>query len=96
MREMRAVAFVNKLIDDGKMPKGKKILLHLIEDEELFGELRDSSKLNSSWHFLSHLHALGRGRADDWLRSHFDRLGVRNQALIYRQDIYDRRIQTLA
>jgi NTE family protein len=76
MREMRAVAFVNKLIDDGKMPKNKKMLLHIIEDDSLFGELPDSSKLNSSWHFLSHLHTLGRRCADGWLRSYFDCLGV--------------------
>ena len=70
--------FLNKLIDDGKMPKGKKMLLHLIEDDDLFGELPDSSKLNNSWQFLSHLHALGRRRADDWLRSHFGSLGVKS------------------
>ena len=75
MREMRAVALVNEPIDDGKMPKGKKMLLHVIEDDDLFGGLPDSSKLNSSRHFFSHLHTLRRC-ADGWLRSNFDCLGV--------------------
>jgi NTE family protein len=76
MREMRAVAFVNKLIDDGKMSDGKKMLIHVIEAEDMIGELPESSKMNGEWHFLSHLHAVGRKRADDWLRGNFDRLGV--------------------
>jgi NTE family protein len=35
MREMRAVAFMNKLIDDGRMPGGKKMLIHVIEAEDV-------------------------------------------------------------
>jgi NTE family protein len=76
MREMRAVAFVNKLVDDGKMPEGKKILIHLIEAEDLISELPDSSKMNVDWNFVSHLQAIGRRRADDWVTSNFNRLGV--------------------
>jgi NTE family protein len=35
-----------------------------------------SSKMNGDWGFLSHLHAIGRKRADDWLIANFDRLGA--------------------
>jgi NTE family protein len=76
MREMRAIAFMNKLIDDGKMPNGKKMLLHMIEAEDVLGELPDSSKMNNGWDFLCHLHNAGFRCANDWLISHFDRLGV--------------------
>jgi NTE family protein len=76
MREMRAVAFVNRLIDQGKMTGGKQILIHEIEAEEVISELPNSSKLNGDWDFLSYLHATGRKHADDWLASTFDRLGV--------------------
>ena len=32
--------------------------------------------MNGDWDFLLHLHDLGRKRADDWLASNFDRLGI--------------------
>jgi NTE family protein len=35
MREMRAVALVNKWIDEGKMTRGKQILVHIIEAEDV-------------------------------------------------------------
>jgi NTE family protein len=76
MREMRAVAFVNKLIDDSKMSEGKKMRIHVIEDEDVISELSVSSKMNGDWDFLAHLHAIGRRRADDWLAPNFDRLGI--------------------
>jgi NTE family protein len=76
MREMRAVAFMNSLIDDGRMPGGKKMLIHVIEAEDVMKELPMSSKMNGNWSFLLHLHAIGRKRADDWLTSNFDRLGI--------------------
>jgi NTE family protein len=31
--------------------------------------------LNNSWDFLSHLHEVGRKRADAWLTDNFARLG---------------------
>jgi NTE family protein len=76
MREMRAVAFVNKLIDQGKMTGGKRILIHSIEAKEIISDLPNSSKLNGDWNFLSHLHDGGRRRAEDWLVSNFNRLGI--------------------
>ena len=76
MREMRVVAFVTKLIDDGKIVDGKRILLHMIDGEDIIGALSNSSKLNGSWDFVRHLYKIGRERADEWLQSNFDRLGV--------------------
>jgi NTE family protein len=76
MREMRAVAFVNQLIDQGRMTGGKQILVHEIEAEDVISELPNSSKLNGDWDFMMYLHDVGRRHADDWLASNFDRLGV--------------------
>jgi NTE family protein len=76
MREMRVVAFVTNLIDEGKIVDGKRILVHTIDGEDIIGALPNSSKLNGDWDFLRHLHKIGRERADEWLRSNFDRLGV--------------------
>jgi NTE family protein len=76
MREMRTIAFVTKLIDDGKMSGGKRMFIHLIEAEDVIKELSGSSKMNGTWKFLAHLHEIGRQRADAWLASNFDRIGV--------------------
>jgi len=73
---MRAIAFVNKLIDQGQMNGGKQILVHVVEAEDVISELPNTSKMNGNWDFLLHLHDIGRIRADDWLTSNFDRLGV--------------------
>jgi NTE family protein len=75
IREMRAVAFINKRLDEGKMAEGKEMLIHVIEAEDVIRELPGSSRLNNSWDFLTHLFEVGRKRADEWLASNFDQLG---------------------
>jgi NTE family protein len=62
IREMRAVAFVTKLIEDGRLADAKRILIHLIEAEDVIRELPGSSRLNGDWDFLSHLREIGRQR----------------------------------
>ncbi|MGA3307164.1 MAG: patatin-like phospholipase family protein [Xanthobacteraceae bacterium] len=76
IREMRTIAYLNKLIDDGKIGAGKRMLVHLIEADDLIRELSWSSRLNGDWDFLTHLYEMGRDRADKWLKANFDRLGV--------------------
>jgi NTE family protein len=73
---MRAIAFLNKQIDEGKMGGAKRMLVHLIEAEDLIRGFSWSSRLNSDWRFLTHLCAMGRDRADAWLKANFDRIGV--------------------
>ena len=75
IRELRAVAFVTKLINEGKWADGKRILIHSIEAEDLSRELPGSSRLNGDWDFQSHLYEIGRVRADYWLAVNFDHLG---------------------
>jgi NTE family protein len=70
-----AVAYLTKLIDAGKA-ESRRLLMHLIEAEDLIRELSTSSRVNGNWRFLLHLHQLGRKRADEWLEANFDRLGV--------------------
>jgi len=75
IREMRAVAFINRRIVEGKMTEGKEMLIHVIEAEDVIREFPGSSRLNNDWGFLSHLHEVGRDRADKWLAVNFNRLG---------------------
>ena len=77
-REMRAIAFVTKLIDDMKVVDSglKRMLIHSIEADDVMRGLSDTSKLNADWDFLKHLRDIGRERAGQWLESHLDLLGV--------------------
>ncbi|HUZ34520.1 MAG TPA: patatin-like phospholipase family protein [Xanthobacteraceae bacterium] len=75
MREMRAIAFVTQLIDEGKLSGGKRMFMHLIEAEDIITELAGSSKMNADWKFLMHLFNIGRERADAWIAANFDRVG---------------------
>ena len=78
MREMRAIAFVTKLIDSGRLDSReyKRMLIHRIEADEQIKPLGASSKLNAEPEFLEHLKAIGRAAAGAWLERNFDRIGV--------------------
>lgn len=76
MREMRAIAFVTRLIDSGKVGGGmKKMLIHSIENEGYMSSLSVSTKLNPDWGFLCELCRVGRECADRWLADNFGRIG---------------------
>ena len=83
IREMRTIAYLNKQIEDGKMGGGKRMLVHLIEAEDLIRGFSWSSRLNSDWDFLLHLHEMGRMRADQWLAANFDRIGQDSTVDLY-------------
>jgi len=77
MREMRAINFVNRLVESGFDDGGrlKKMLIHCIDAEDEMSNLGVSSKLNVGREFLEWLFELGRKRADAFLRDHFDKIG---------------------
>ena len=80
MREMRAISFVTKLIDDETIADGamKRMLVHSIDAEEFMRKLGVSSKLNPDWEFLTHLRDVGRERAEEWLNENYGNLGKRS------------------
>ena len=77
--EMRAISFVQKLIDKGHLQAHnyKNLRLHMVADDEGLAPLHASSKLNTDRSFLEALHALGRTAADRWLLAHRADVGVR-------------------
>lgn len=77
MREMRTIAFVTRMIDEGKIPDGsmKRMLIHAIEAFDYMGALGVSTKINPDWGFLTTLRDIGRRKAEDWLRRNFDDIG---------------------
>ena len=76
IREMRMIASYNKLIEQGRMGGGKRMLMHLIEAEEFIRAFSWSSRLNADWDFLQHLCNIGRAQAAHWLEANFDRVGI--------------------
>jgi NTE family protein len=78
MREMRAIAFVSRLIEDGKLDRRqyKRMYIHLVEADEQIKPLGASTKLNAERAFLEHLKAVGRDACERWLARNFDQIGV--------------------
>ena len=75
--EMRAIAFVTRLIEQGNIPEGsmKRMLLHSIAADDVMQTLSAVSKMNTSWEFLTQLRDIGRARAAQWLDDAHDRVG---------------------
>jgi NTE family protein len=88
MREMRAIAFVTKLIDSGALKDNrmKRMLVHSIEAREFMQELSVSSKLNTDWEFLTHLRDIGREHAESFILERFQDLNLRSSIDI--EDVY--------
>lgn len=83
MKELRAVFFVQKLMDDGWIKdefreKMKYVLIHSIRADTALSDLGAHSKMESDWGFLTMLRDRGRACAAGWLEHHFDDLGVRS------------------
>lgn len=83
MREMRAVAFVTKMLDEGWVKashakKMKRIHMHSIAADELMQTLSCATKLNPDWTFISYLFEQGRALAESWLKDNYKHLGKRS------------------
>jgi NTE family protein len=78
LREMRAIRFVTRLIDDGTVIDGslRRMRIHTIAADDVIAKLSIASKLDADWNFLTSLRDTGRRRVEQWLDAHFDRLGV--------------------
>ncbi len=78
MREMRAIAFVSKLIDEGKLEDNgryNQMHVHAISNDEVMRELGIASKFNPDWDFITALKENGRQSAKAWLAQNFDKIG---------------------
>lgn len=80
LKEMRAIAFVSRLIEEDWLKakykgKLKHLIMHAIRAEGVLSELSVASKFNTDWHFLLYLRDLGRNEAEKWLKLNFASLG---------------------
>ena len=83
LRELRAISFVHKLLDDGWIKdeyrdKLRNIRIHSIRSDKSLADLSVASKFNVDWEFLNDLKERGRAIADQWITDNFNDLGVRS------------------
>lgn len=82
--ELRGLAFVGKLIDEGKLPRGtgvgqyRRINVHRIELTGAAQTLDAASRLSTDADFFEMLHNNGRRAARRFLDAHYDDIGVRS------------------
>jgi NTE family protein len=84
MGELRAIEFVARLIDQGRLQRGigpgkyRRINMHRIAlDEGSAQELNSESQLNTDYDFFEMLRDHGRRAARRFFDAHFDDIGVR-------------------
>jgi NTE family protein len=77
LHELRAIDFVTRLLDEEAIAPNryKRMLIHLIDSDGELDPLGASSKFNTDWDFLRHLHDIGYRSADVWLDKHYQTLG---------------------
>src|SRR5579885_2154074 len=80
LKEFRAIAFVNKLIDedwikDEYKQRLKHVLVHSIRADMALADLNVSSKFNCDWDFLTGLRDKGREAAAEWLDRNYEHIG---------------------
>lgn len=83
LRELRAISFVHKLLDDGWIKdeyrdRLRDIRIHSIRSDKAMADYDISSKFRTDWTFLSELKEKGRAIAEEWLDDHFDAIGERS------------------
>lgn len=83
LSELRAISFVQKLLDEGWLKDElrdhlRKIYVHSIRSDEVLAELSIASKFNVEWAFLTELKDRGRKIADAWLAENFKNIGQRS------------------
>ncbi len=81
--EMRAIAFVQDMIEKGAITgefgaRLKEIMIHSINDEASIAPMGSVSKFLIEPAFLEHLFQLGRTAATKWLASTFEEVGVKS------------------
>jgi NTE family protein len=84
LSELRGVAFVNRLIDEGRLPRGKRqgefrrLKLHRIIMEDLSESASSRSTLKTDYEYFETLRKLGQRATRRFLDAHFDDIGSRS------------------
>jgi NTE family protein len=87
--ETRAIHFVRKLIEQGRLDPAlyRSLYLHRIDGGEALMALKPATKINVTRSLVLHLFEEGRVAGQTWLATHFDALGVRDSLVIPRAEM---------
>lgn len=82
MREMRAIRFVTKLIQDGWIKEEfknnfKTMFMHAIRADIPMQSFSRASRLNPDWDFIKLLYEKGREEATNWLKNDYKHIGIK-------------------
>ncbi|MEM8731857.1 MAG: patatin-like phospholipase family protein [Pseudomonadota bacterium] len=80
LRELRAIAFVQRLLDEGTLPEDRmrRLRIHMISDDPLMTALSVATKSVPTPPILAQLKEAGRTAAEVFLRDHIDAVGKRS------------------
>lgn len=83
-REMRAISFITKLLDNGTIPEGKlkRLNMHMIRDDAFFGGIDRASGFCADPDFLDYLFKAGRRTGKQWIDENYEDVGKRTTAKI--------------
>ncbi|HEY5166911.1 MAG TPA: patatin-like phospholipase family protein [Pseudolabrys sp.] len=96
MAELRAIEFVNRLIDQGRLPHGtgvneyRQIKVHRIVLEGLGERFSTASKLRNDFESFALLRKLGQRAARRFLDAHYDDVGV-TSSIDLKAEVYSER-----
>lgn len=78
MGEFRAMDFVNRLIDKGRLSGDQYMRTrpHRIDGGKFLEPFSASTKVDASWSMIQKLHGFGREAAKQWLGENYDKIGV--------------------
>ncbi|UWR24015.1 patatin-like phospholipase family protein [Sulfitobacter sp. S190] len=77
LRELRAIDFVQRLLDDGTMSSDRmnRVRIHMIADDDLMAQLSAATKLIPNAKIISTLKSAGHAAAEHFLRESIDMVG---------------------
>ena len=82
INEIKIVHYRNELLRHGILKTDDKfnreIFMHTISGYDTFNQMHYSSKMNTSWEFLTGLKQKGRDAAEQWLKNDFSSVGIRS------------------
>jgi NTE family protein len=80
LRELRAIEFVQRLLDDGSLPEGRmsRVRIHMISDDDLMAKLSVATKLVPNIAVISALREAGYAAAEEFLAAHREDINERS------------------
>ena len=94
LAQMRAIDFVNRLLQDGRLHPGgyRPVMLHRIDGGETLEAYSGASRASADAALIDALFKLGWAQAHDWLKHRFGQVGVKSTINIERDYLDDMRL----